>query len=116
MRGEAEAPRISVVVCTFNRARSLGRSLNALLALKPPPGGYELIIVDNNSRDGTAEVVARASSQRGASAPPVRYIFEPAQGLSRARNAGVRAARGRILAFTDDDTLVPPDWLLQLDA
>jgi glycosyltransferase involved in cell wall biosynthesis len=107
-------PQISIVVCSFNRAESLGRSLGALLAVEPPPGGFELIIVDNNSRDGTAKLVARAIDQREPTQPEIRYIFEPLQGLSRARNAGVRAARGRIVAFTDDDTLVPRDWLLQL--
>ena len=101
---------LSVVVSTYNRADRLPSALDALLAQS---GGipYEIIVIDNNSTDDTAAVVlqiARNSSGR------VRYAFEPRQGLSHGRNAGIALARAPIIAFTDDDVRVTPDWILQL--
>ena len=70
----------------------------------------EVIVVDNNSTDDTAGVVRQCASalQR---VVPVQYQHEPVQGLSRARNAGVRAARGEIVAFLDDDAVPHAGWL-----
>jgi len=100
---------VSVIVCTYNRAVSLGDTLQALEAqVTPPDLAWELLVVDNNSSDGTRDVVAafaRATRLR------VRYLFEPRQGLSHARNAGVAQAHGAIVAFTDDDVQPEPDWV-----
>ncbi|MGE0745169.1 MAG: glycosyltransferase family 2 protein [Rhodospirillales bacterium] len=99
---------LSAIVCTFDRCAKLALSLDALAAAAPGcPGGMEIVVVDNNSRDATAAVVAGFA--RGCPVP-VRYVVETAQGLSFARNAGIRAARGEIAAFTDDDCLVDPEW------
>jgi glycosyltransferase involved in cell wall biosynthesis len=99
-------PSVSVVISTFNRATVLPKALDALLAqrLDVP---YEVIVVDNNSTDGTAAIVRERLHQ----APHLRYVFEPQQGLPFARNAGVRAARGAVIAFTDDDVHVGPTWV-----
>ncbi len=103
----AEHPALSVVISTFNRCRSLPIALNALAA-QPAHPPFEIIIVDNNSTDRTPEVV----EQWRATCPhPVRYIMEPRQGLPHARNAGIAAARGAIVAFTDDDVFVARDWV-----
>jgi glycosyltransferase involved in cell wall biosynthesis len=100
---------VSVVVCTFNRADELGCSLDAVLAQRDAPP-HEVIVVDNNSTDATREVIeARARTH-----PHLRYVFEPRQGLPYARNAGIAAARGPIVAFTDDDILVAPDWVASI--
>jgi GT2 family glycosyltransferase len=96
---------ISVVVCTRNRPDDLRTCLTALAACDPPPG--EVIIVDN-APDG------RATRDAVAAFPFCTYIAEPLKGLSNARNAGVRASRGDIIAFTDDDVVVPPDWIARL--
>ncbi|HET8654365.1 MAG TPA: glycosyltransferase family 2 protein [Longimicrobiaceae bacterium] len=105
------APDVSVVVCTRNRARSLARTLSTL-ALQSLPAGLtaELLVVDNGSRDGTAALVRDRRLLGG----PARLVPEPAPGLSRARNAGLRAARGRVILFTDDDVLLPPAWLVSM--
>jgi glycosyltransferase involved in cell wall biosynthesis len=98
----------SIVVCTYNRAESLRDTLRALQALKPAPGrAWEVIVVDNNSKDHTKAVVEEV--QRGW--PLLRYEFEGTQGLSHARNHGIACARGGVILFTDDDVLPEPEWL-----
>ncbi len=98
----------SIVVCTYNRASSLGDTIKALRALETPAGcEWEVLVVDNNSKDNTRTVVERAA----ASWDRLRYLFEASQGLSHARNRGIAEARGRTILFTDDDVLPEPDWL-----
>jgi GT2 family glycosyltransferase len=98
----------SVIICTYNRAESLKDTLAALIAQRPAPGRtWEVLIVDNNSWDATREVVT--ATQTGW--PLLRYEFEGQQGLSHARNHGIKAALGKVLLFTDDDVLPEPDWL-----
>jgi glycosyltransferase involved in cell wall biosynthesis len=102
-------PRIavSVIVCTRNRCASLGNLLQALTRLTIEPElSWELVVVDNGSTDGTAELLSSFAERL-----PIIHIFEPEKGLSTARNTGVRAARGEILAFTDDDCIPAPDWM-----
>lgn len=98
----------SIVVCTYNRAESLRDTLVALRALNSPPGcEWEVVVVDNNSKDTTRAVVEQAQVDW----PRLRYEFEPEQGLSAARNHGISSARGATIMFTDDDVLPEPDWL-----
>jgi glycosyltransferase involved in cell wall biosynthesis len=101
---------VSVVMSTFNRAERLPLALQALLT-QSGDIPCEILVVDNNSTDDTAEVVeaiARRSDGR------LRYVFEPRQGLSYGRNTGIRHAEGAIIALTDDDVRVAGDWLVQL--
>jgi glycosyltransferase involved in cell wall biosynthesis len=99
--------RFSIVIATYNRAADLRATLDSLAGLRPR-GGWEVIVVDNNSTDDTHAVVERAASAFPA---PLRYLFEPEQGRSPALNTGIRAATGEIIATTDDDVRVEPDWL-----
>ena len=100
----------SVIVCTYNRAESLGKTLSALCAQEVAPAvGWEIVIVDNNSRDDTPNVVRRVAAS--CAHRRIRYLFEPRQGLSYARNTGIREAQGDVLLFTDDDVRPAPDWL-----
>ena len=101
--------KYSVVIATYNRARDLRDTLASLACLQPD-GDWEVIVVDNNSADGTRQVVSEAARTFPA---PLRYLFERDQGRSPALNAGIRAARGDIIATTDDDVRVPPEWLNQ---
>jgi glucosyl-dolichyl phosphate glucuronosyltransferase len=103
---------ITVVLCTYNRAQSLRRTLQSLRAMSRPANvSWELVIVDNNSRDETRAVVEDFSRTSGIE---TSYVFERRQGLSFARNAGIREARGDIVAFTDDDVTVDSQWLEQI--
>ena len=98
----------SIIVCTYNRAESLKDTLAALAALKAKPDfEWEVLVVDNNSRDHTRQVVEAAQHDW----PRLRYVFEPAQGLSHARNRGIAESTGEVILFTDDDVLPEPDWL-----
>lgn len=103
----------TVVVCTYNRCASLADTLEALAAQEVPAGfTWELIVVDNNSRDATRQTVEAFQARQ----PRLRvhYAFEGRQGLSNARNHGIGLAQGEYLVFTDDDVLPAIDWLAQL--
>ena len=98
----------SIIVCTYNRCESLDDSLNAIIRqITEPDYEWELIVVDNNSTDSTKTIVEKFSRLT----PSVKYIFEANQGLSFARNTGVKAAVGELILFTDDDVLPEEDWL-----
>jgi glycosyltransferase involved in cell wall biosynthesis len=96
---------LSVIICTRSRPLSLRRTLESLLAQEALSGAWEIVVVDNGATDATPDVI-RSFATRG----PVRYAKEPVQGLGRARNRGIAEAHGSLLAFTDDDVVVHPDW------
>jgi glycosyltransferase involved in cell wall biosynthesis len=106
-RDGGDQPVVSVIVSTYNRADMLGDALASVLAQQPGSAPFEVVVVDNNSSDATAAIVREAAIRDSR----VRALFEPCQGLSHARNAGIAAARGRILTFTDDDVRAEPDWI-----
>jgi GT2 family glycosyltransferase len=97
-------PRVSVVVCAYNAADTLEDNLTSLEQLTYPD--FEIILVNDGSRDRTGEI-ARAHVG-------VRVIDIPNGGLSAARNVGLAAATGEIVAYTDADTRVDRDWLTYL--
>ena len=99
--------KYSVVIATYNRAADLRETLESLASLQPD-GPWEVIVVDNNSTDGTRVVVEAAALTFPVD---LRYLAETRQGRSPALNAGIQAARGEIVATTDDDVRVPADWL-----
>jgi glucosyl-dolichyl phosphate glucuronosyltransferase len=102
----------SVIVCTFNRCNALTTVLEDLAVQEMPASiSWEVVVVDNNSTDKTREVIEAAVSRWPGR---FRYVFEPQQGLSGARNRGIREASGSVMAFTDDDVRVNPDWLCSL--
>lgn len=105
----AHAPFVSIIVATRDRPELIESCLQSLLALQYP--GYEIIIVDNAP---TTNATAALVQQSYADMPQVRYVREDRPGLSQARNCGTRAARGEIVAFTDDDVVVDPYWLVEL--
>ena len=99
--------KFSVIIATYNRAVELVKTLESLKGLETTEP-WEVIIVDNNSTDNTREVVL---AQVDSYPVPLRYVMEKEQGRSAALNAGIRLAKGEILAITDDDVRVEPDWL-----
>jgi len=100
---------ISVVICTFNRAERLRHTLEGLRGMSVASGlEWELMVVDNNSTDNTRAVVEEFARTSGLVA---RYLFEPKQGKSNALNRAIRAAKGDVVAFLDDDVIPAADWL-----
>lgn len=102
--------RISLIICTRNRARQLEACLEHVQRLEAPPGGWQAVIVDNGSTETTPDVIRAFASSTPCE---VIQVYEGRGGLSRARNAGVAHATGDICAFTDDDCYVRPDFLTQ---
>lgn len=97
---------ISVIVPFYNSERYIADCLNGLLSQTYPKQNYEIIMIDNNSTDGSAEIVRRY--------PAVKLISEKKQGAYAARNRGIREAHGDILAFTDPDCVPADDWLQEI--
>jgi glycosyltransferase involved in cell wall biosynthesis len=104
--------RATVLICTYNRADLLRETLDSLQKMTPPVNcAADIVIVDNNSTDGTADVVAAfTSGQRF----PVTYVRETRQGKSFALNRGLAYSQGDVLALTDDDVLPAEDWLSRI--
>jgi glycosyltransferase involved in cell wall biosynthesis len=102
----------SIIIPTYNRADELRETIRSIAKLNVD-GEWELLVVDNKSPDHTRAVV---EEQRSSFPALLRYLFEPEQGRYAALNTGIRAARGKIIATTDDDARVEPDWLTQAAA
>jgi glycosyltransferase involved in cell wall biosynthesis len=104
--------KITVILCTYNRCQSLMKALESVAVSQLPDSiQWEVLVVDNNSKDQTREVAddfCRRYPGR------FRYLFERSQGKSNALNSGIREARGSVLAFMDDDVIVAPTWLLNI--
>lgn len=95
--------RASIIVCTRNRADSIGETMDALRALEYPD--RELLIVDSSDSE-QKQKMEKLARDYGA-----KYIHEPRRGLSIARNTGIAATTGELIAFTDDDCIPAPNWL-----
>jgi glycosyltransferase involved in cell wall biosynthesis len=99
-----DPPRISVVICAYNAERTMDACLASLRTLRYP--NYEVIVVNDGSKDRTLEIAQRY--------PEVRIFSQENHGLSVARNVGFENATGSIVAYTDSDCVVDPDWLTYL--
>src|SRR5262249_15103786 len=103
---------ITVILCTYNRCQSLAKALESIaVSTMPQSLAWEVVVVDNNSNDQTRQVIETFC---GTHPGRFLYVFESRQGLSAARNAGIREAAGEIVAFMDDAVIVHPTWLQAL--
>ncbi len=94
---------VTIIVPVYNAQRTLHLCLDSLLAIDYPKDKLEIIMVDNNSTDDTAEIIKKY---------PVTYLLEDeVQSSYAARNKGIRHAKGEIIAFTDSDCIAHPDWI-----
>jgi glycosyltransferase involved in cell wall biosynthesis len=101
--------RVSVAICTWNRAKLLDHTLNVMQSIRVPGNvEWELLVVNNNCADETDQVLSRHSD-----ALPIRRLFEPNPGLSNARNCAIAHATGDLILWTDDDVLVDENWLAE---
>jgi len=106
--GHPDRAQVSVILCTYNRSNLLRNAVESVLAQdNPNTPPFELLVVDNNSTDETRAIIKGIAARDGR----VRYVFEPNQGLSSARNAGIRESHASLIAFIDDDVCAEPDWV-----
>jgi glycosyltransferase involved in cell wall biosynthesis len=98
---QVKLPKVSIVVCSYNGARTLHDCMTSLQDLHYPD--YEIILVDDGSKDDTQEIMQQF--------PRVQNIRQKNRGLSVARNVGIAAGTGEVIAFTDSDCMVDRDWL-----
>ncbi len=104
---DAKIPLIAVVICTYNRADRLQLALEALTKQTLPSSAFEVMVVDNRSIDRTSEV-CQAFQARFVH---FRYVYEPIQGLSKARNTGWQASQSAYIAYLDDDAIPCEQWV-----
>ncbi len=102
---EIRKPTISLVIPAYNEEAYLSACLDAVMR-NVAGKALEIIVVDNNSTDGTREVIQRY--------PAVTYVFEPHKGITRARQRGFLTARGDVVAYVDADTVPPEGWIEQI--
>jgi len=99
---------LDVVIPTFNRRRLLAKTLESLQTANMPEGlVVTVLVVDNNCTDDTAAYVEETAER---SQIPIRLVKEPKQGSSNARNGGIAAGTGELIAFIDDDEKIDPCW------
>ncbi len=92
-----------MIIPAFNEEKTIAQTLESVLKQDFPQNQYEIIVVNNNSTDKTAAIVKKF--------PSIKLVNEPKRGYVYALTRGAKEARGEVLAFTDADTVVPPDWL-----
>src|SRR5262245_27982400 len=102
--------KVTIAIPTYNRADFLRQTLAGIAAQQFPRDHFEVLVIDNNSRDHTRTVVEEFAGAH----PAPRHVHEEKQGLDYARNRAIAEARGEIILFGDDDILVSPDWMAQM--
>ena len=99
--------KISAIICTYNRSRYICKAIDSLLEQTLDCKEYEILVIDNGSTDETKSLVLKNYS----TVTNLHYIFDPKQGLSYARNTGLKNAKGKYLAYLDDDAIASKNWL-----
>lgn len=110
-KGSKPVMRVSIVIPTYNRAELLNDTIESFDKLDFPKDQYEIIIANNNSPDNTEEVVKEWQQK---ATIPIKYHFEPRQGVHYARNSAAKLTSGEILYYTDDDMIADKDLLKHL--
>lgn len=104
----------SIIICTYNGKNKIIRTLESIVSSAnnlQGDGKVELIVVDNNSNDGTKELIDNYNYGDNIE---YRYLLETRRGLSYARNKGISVAKGEIIVFTDDDIIVDRNWIAEI--
>lgn len=105
-------PKISVIICTYNRDRHIASALESLSRQTLEKQDYEILVVNNNSTDNTDTICRKFVAEHPALF--IRYVIEKQQGLSFARNRGIAEAQSPIITYIDDDAIAEPDFLRQI--
>lgn len=109
-----QTPKVSIVVCSYNGGKTLKGALESLDQLSYP--NYEIILVDDGSTDNSQQLVQEFETDRAqrANKPDFKNMVQPNLGLSAARNNGMHAATGEIIAYTDSDCIADREWIYYL--
>src|ERR1700753_1443831 len=102
--------KVTVLFASLNGARTLPRMLDQLEHLEPPTGCWDVVAVDNGSSDDTLKILREWKDKL-----PLTVISEPRRGKNIALNAALPFVKGEIVALTDDDMIVSPDWLVSIE-
>lgn len=102
-------PLFSVIIPAYNEEKYIKPCISSIVNLNYPKSSFEVIVVNNNSTDNTENIVKR-------NFPKIKVVKEEEQGVVFARIRGIKEAKGKIIAFTDADTIVPKDWLKKIAA
>lgn len=105
-----EKPYLSIIVPVLNGANHINNLMNSLININYPDNKYEILIVDNGSRDTTVELIKKFQKN----IPELKLFFEKRKSSYAARNTGIRNAKGEILVFTDADCIVDKNWLINI--
>jgi len=106
-----DSPFVTVIVPTYNRKKLLKNLLNSLLSQSYPANKFEIIIVDDGSKDGTREMVG--IYQKGTNRN-LKYFYQQNKGPGAARNTGIRNSEGSLIVFIDDDCIASSNWLQEI--
>jgi len=104
---DSDIKRLTIIICTYNRAKCLESALKSLIKQFGNSNYFEIIVIDNNSQDDTKNIIKKYLNKLSF----LKYIFEPKQGLSYARNRGIKEANSEYIAFLDDDAITCPNWV-----
>lgn len=104
--------KVSVAICTYNRSKLLALCIESLALMDFPKNDFEVIVVDNNSKDDTAGLCRSMISKY--SSLNLRYVLETKQGVAHTRTRGASEASGEIVAYIDDDCIAEPNWLKEI--
>ena len=102
-------PKYSIIIPTYNRAKTLILTLDSVSNQTLPSEQYEILVINDGSTDDTKEVVFNL--QKKYSHNTIRYFYEKNAGPAKARNLGIKESQGDIIFFTDDDCIVPRNWM-----
>ena len=105
MREESSIPMISVVIPAFNEEENIAQCLVSLCHQTVPRNEYEIIVVDGGSKDATCDIARKYADQ---------VFIQTSKKVGGARNDGVNAAKGEIIATTDADCILPPTWVRRI--
>src|SRR3989338_4858676 len=105
-------PKYSIIIPTYNRAKFLPKTLDSVVSQTLSCHKYEILIIDDGSTDNTREKVAEFMKQY--SDYDIKYFYQKNAGPAKARNLGIKESKGEIIFFTDDDCIVPHNWMATL--
>lgn len=101
---------ISIIFSTYNGERTLPKMLESICRLSPASPHYSIIVVNNGCTDNSASIINSFSTKL-----PIKLIEQPIRGKNHALNLAIREELGDLVVFTDDDVIVAPDWLIELN-